>query len=186
MPASFSFLNPSIGRSIALGSPLALSLLAMGSGVPSAQAAEQLVVTYGALQVSFEVSELEQLAQTGEVPSSLQFYLEIANLTAEDLRSILATEVSVSHRFLDQMLNSEGGEYVLSEMTQVVHTPSRQENIAALRSALVMSASDDQQVSVLELLQNYPTQQVYLNSGNLIELANDLQSPSITDEATVE
>lgn len=140
-----------------------------------------MVVTYGALQVSFEVSDLEKLANTGEVPHSLQFYLDLANLTPDDLRSILAMEVPVSQSMLDRMLNTEGGEYILSELTQVVHTPSQGADIPALRSAVVMAASDDQKISVLELLQKYPTQQVYINGGNLIQLASDLSTPNASD-----
>lgn len=139
-----------------------------------AGAAEQLIVTYGAFQASFTVSDLEILANTGETPNSVDFYLELAGLTSEQFRSILTAEFDVSHSVLDDMLNTEGGEYLLSEVTQVIHTPSQQANIQALRSSLVLAASDDQKVSLLELLQTYPTEQVFINGANLIQLANDL------------
>lgn len=147
-----------------------------GVSIPtgSAGAAEQLIVTYGAFQASFAVSDLEILAKTGETPESVDFYLELAGLTSEQFRSILTTEFDVSHNVLDDMLNTEGGEYLLSEVTQVIHTPSQQANIQALRSSLVLSASDDQKVSLLELLQTYPTEQVYVDGANLIQLADDL------------
>jgi hypothetical protein len=115
------------------------------------------------------------------VPSSIELYLELAGVTSEELRLALTSEVTVSHRFLDNLLNTEGGEYTLTEVTQVIHTPSQQASVQALRSALIAAASDDQQISLLELLQTYPTQQVYINGGNLIQLARDLTAEPIAD-----
>ena len=152
----------------------------VGSSIAPATAAEELVVTYGAFQASFTLRDLERLANTGDVSNSIGFYLELAGVAPEDLRAALTTEVKVSHHLLDNLLNTEGGEYVLSEITQVVHTPSRQANIQALRSAFIMAAKEDQQVSLLELLQHYPTRQVFVNGGNLIQLARDLNAePSV-------
>jgi hypothetical protein len=142
----------------------------------SAGAAEQLVLTYGAYQASFAVSDLEILAKTGEASNALKFYLGLAGLTPDELQAILTAEFDMSHHVLDKILNTQGGEYLLSEVTQVIHTPSQQANIQALRSSLVLSAHDDQKVSLLELLQKYPTQQVYVNGANLIQLANDLSA----------
>lgn len=153
----------------------------VGQPIAPVMAAEELVVTYGAFQASFTLHDLETLAQTGDVPNSIGFYLELAGVAPEDLRSALNTTIKVSHPFLDNLLNTEGGEYVLSEVSQVVHTPSRQANIQALRSAFIMAASDDQQVSLLELLQHYPTQQVYVSGGNLIELAQNLSAEPIAE-----
>ncbi|WAL58098.1 alpha/beta hydrolase [Thermocoleostomius sinensis] len=166
-----------------LRSSLNVVLLAgmmVGSSIAPATAAEELVVTYGAFQASFTLRDLERLANTGDVSNSIGFYLELAGVAPEDLRAALTTEVKVSHHLLDNLLNTEGGEYVLSEITQVVHTPSRQANIQALRSAFIMAAKEDQQVSLLELLQHYPTRQVFVNGGNLIQLARDLNAePSV-------
>jgi len=144
--------------------------------ISSAGAAEQLIVKYGAFQASLAVSDLEILANTGEAPSSVGFYLELAGLTPSQFRSMLTTEFDVSHHVLDKMLNTEGGEYLLSEVTQVIHTPSQQANVQALRSSLVLSASDDQRVSLLELLQKYPTTQIHVDAVNLMRLAADLSA----------
>lgn len=153
------------------GSLVVLGWLSTGE---LARAAEQMVVTYGAFTASFAIADLEMLATTGEVPESMDFYLGLANLPPEQLQAILNTEISITHALLDDLLNSEGGEYMLSELTQVVHTPSQQANIQALRSAFVLSASDDQRISLLEILQNYPTQQVYVNGAKLIQFAQVL------------
>lgn len=175
---------PQFWRNFAYLSSLGLISLAgvVGQAHPGV-AADELVVTYGAFQAVVPIADLETLATTGEASNALQFYLGLANLTPEDLRSLLTTEMHVSHHLLDDMLNSQGGEYMLSEMTQVVHTPSQQASIQALRSTLVLSATDDQQISLLELFQNYPTQQMYVDGINLIQLAHNLSTERITEGA---
>lgn len=150
----------------------------------SAGAAEQLIVAYGAFQASFAVSDLEILAKTGTVSNSVGFYLELAGITPAQFRSMLITEFDVSHHVLDKMLNTQGGEYLLSEVTQVIHTPSQQASIQALRSSLVLSASDDQRVSLLELLQKYPTTQIHVNAASLMRLAADLSAEQQAEEGT--
>ncbi|PSB06548.1 hypothetical protein C7B61_13260 [filamentous cyanobacterium CCP1] len=146
-------------------------------------AAEELILTYGMFQASIALTDLETLAQTGEASNGLKFYLGLANLEPSVLRTILTTEFTVDHNLLDDVFNSEGGEYLLSEITQVVHTPSQQANIQALRSAIVLAAEGDRQITLLEVLQNYPTQQVFISATNLLQLARELRTERVAEEA---
>ena len=58
------------------------------------------------------------------------------------------------------MLNSRIGNIILEQISQVIYTPSRRVDRQALRSALVLSASQDVQVSLIEIIKNYPTNKV--------------------------
>jgi hypothetical protein len=146
-----------------------------------ALAADELVLTYGVLQTSIPIADLEALASTGTVSNQLSFYLNLANLAPNLLRTVLTSELPIHHNLLDDLLNSEGGEYLLSEITQIVHTPSQQANLQALRSEVVLAA-DDRQITLLEVLQNYPTQQVFINGANLLQLARELKTPVEAEE----
>jgi hypothetical protein len=128
---------------------------------------KQLVLTFGPLMGSLPIEELETFAETGQVPSSVGFYLNLAKVQPEDFRKILTQEVQVSYKLLDRLLNSLLGEYLLFQVSQVIHTRSRRANIQALRSALVLSAIGDNRISLLEFLQKYPNQQVYVNGAKL-------------------
>jgi hypothetical protein len=172
-----------------------LSLLfAISTQAPSACAAEKLVVTYGPLNAAVSIKDLETLVNTGDVPGSLRFYLNLAGLDPAMLRNLLSMELGASRDFMTGMLASDSGEQLLAQMSQVVHLPpnrpeiqvlksaeqnytqpSEAENIAALRTALT-KAADDRRVTVLEVLQAYPTEKVYLNAVRLIRFANSLQS----------
>ncbi|WP_416666966.1 alpha/beta hydrolase [Egbenema bharatensis] len=166
----------------ALGSTILLCLASLIASPDPAHAADELILTYGVLQASIDVADLERLAQTGEVARGLNFYLNFVNLDPEVLRLILTTEFTVDPMLLDSLFNSEGGEYLLSEMTQVIHTPSQQANIQALRSAIVLTSQSHQTVTLLGILQNYPTQQVYINGVNLLRLARELGVERLTRE----
>lgn len=133
-------------------------------------ATKRLVLTFGSLAGSLSVKDLETFAATGQVPSSVSFYLNLANLQPEDFRKTITQEVQVSYKILDEALNSLLGEYLLFQVGQVIHTRSRRANIQALRSALVLSAIGDNRISLLEFLQKYPNQQIYVNGVRLARI----------------
>ncbi len=86
------------------------------------------------------------------------------------MRWILKQEFPADTRLVYDLLNTAPGEYVLSQTGNVVSSKSERANVKALRGALVASASDDNIISLIELLENYPTQQVYVN-GKLLAKA---------------
>lgn len=134
-------------------------------------ATKQLILTFGPLMGSISIQELESFAKTGQLSSSLDFYLKQAKVKPEDFRNILTQQVNVSAKLLDKTLNSLLGEYILFQVGQVIHTRSRRANIQALRSAIVLSAVRDNRISLLEFLQKYPNQQMYVNGIRLARLS---------------
>ncbi|NJO80088.1 MAG: alpha/beta hydrolase [Cyanobacteria bacterium RM1_2_2] len=108
--------------------------------------------------------------KTGKLSRGWRFYLNLVNIDREDLRQALSQEVTVDGLFLDQKLNSLLGEFLLFEVGQVIQPPSGGARIQALRSTLVLSALRDNRFSVLELLQNYPTQEIQVNGLRLARL----------------
>jgi hypothetical protein len=129
-----------------------------------------LILQFGPLRPSISLAELTDFVETGTLSPGWRFYLNVAKIKPENLRSALAQEIQVDARFLDKTLNSLLGEYLLYQVSQIVHTPSRLASIQALRSALVLSALEDNRLTFLELLANYPTQQMILNGERLARL----------------
>lgn len=135
-------------------------------------AAETVLLRYRAFGMAVPVQDLEMLAATGEAPESIDSLLVAAGQSPGDLQASLTRPLNVRLRLLDRTLNSWPGEWVLDQMGEVIHTPSGEANRQALRSAIVLSAADDEQISVLELLQNYPTQQVVLEVDKIESVYN--------------
>ncbi|WP_206602852.1 C45 family autoproteolytic acyltransferase/hydolase [Leptolyngbya ohadii] len=131
---------------------------------------KRLVIEFGPLRQYITIAELTEFVETGKLPGGWQFYLNIAGIKPEDLQIALTQEIKMNVRFLDRTLNSLLGEYLLFQVGQIVHTPSKLANIQALRSALVLSAADDNRITFLELLYHYPTQEMRINGARLARL----------------
>ncbi|MGJ3250245.1 MAG: alpha/beta hydrolase [Elainellaceae cyanobacterium] len=129
---------------------------------------EQILFSYGLLQPSFSMDDLERFAYTGDVPDGWQFYFSLAQIAPEELQTLLTQEVAVNLSVVDHMLNSSLGERMLSYLGQIVHTPSRQANVQALRAAIVSSVQHDGRLSLLELLRHYPSDEIYVDINQLV------------------
>ena len=133
----------------------------------SALAADQVVLKYRIFRESISVEELTTFAETGELSTSLQINFALARQDPKVVRSYLTEPVKVNPVFLDRVLNSSIGNVVIDEVSQVIHTPSRRADRQALRSALVLSANRDGEITLIEIIQNYPTQEVEVEGDRL-------------------
>jgi Alpha/beta hydrolase of unknown function (DUF1400) len=137
-------------------------------------AAEKVVLKYGIFQESLSVAELSSFAETGDPSPTLAAYMKLANKRPEEIRDALTKQVKVSPVVLDRALNNFVGEQILDEVGKTVHTSTDTANRQALRSALVLSASDDSKISLIEAIQKYPTQEVEVEGDRLVETATKL------------
>lgn len=151
-------------KTLAIGGIITASLLVSG---PKAKAAERVVLTYGPFTRTLSVDELREFANTQETSADIQFLANVSNQEVDIIHNVFTQEVRLSLRFLDRVLNSLPGEYLLFQTGQVLHTPSRQANIQALRAAFILSASDDDYVSLMEFLENYPVEELRLDGRRL-------------------
>ncbi|GAB4369756.1 MAG: hypothetical protein Kow00121_09930 [Elainellaceae cyanobacterium] len=149
------------------------AFVALESSDSPALANKSLVFQFGPFGRSISMKDLTDFAETGELSRGWRFFFNAAGVDPEAVRSALNQEVSVNLRFLDQTLNSLLGEFLLYQVGQVVHTRSHTANIQALRSASVLSVVEDDRLSLLEILQQYPTRQVYINGLQLARLGRN-------------
>lgn len=140
----------------------------------AATAAEKVVLKYSAIRMTLPVSELEIFAETGKMSPALEMLLGNAKKDPETVRRSLIRPVKVSQSFLDRALNSKVGEVILDEVGQVIRTPSGNENRDALRSALLVSASNDNEITLLETMKNYPNPEIDVEGDRLVEVYGKL------------
>ncbi len=140
----------------------------------SAIAAERVVFTYGIFRQSLPVDELTTFAQTGETSSTLRLFLNQSRQDPQTVRNTLTRELNASPVTLDRTLNSQIGKYLLDQIGYSIHTRSNQANRQALRSSLVISANRDNKVSLIEVIQNYPSSEVIVESERLLRAYNQL------------
>ncbi|PZO44663.1 MAG: hypothetical protein DCF17_03800 [Shackletoniella antarctica] len=142
---------------------LGLSALALSP----AHAAERVRLNYRGFSRTVPVPLLVLLAETGESSGVLGGLLNQAGQDGGELRSLLTRPLSADPVVLDLAINSLPGDWVLDYLGQSIHTGTGEADRQALRSALVLSASDDKQITLLEVLQNYPTEEVVLEGDNI-------------------
>jgi hypothetical protein len=147
---------------------LGLGLMGWGWSLP-ALSAERVVFRYSGFERSLSVEELTHFAETGELSSNLSHYVNRTDKDPADLQRALVRPVPMRLVFLDAALNSWVGEMLLDRMGEVIRTPGDQANREALRAALILSASDDDAISLIEVIQHYPTQEVYVEGDRLVD-----------------
>lgn len=155
---------------------LKLSLICLGIDTPLAVAAEKVIFYHGVASQSVSLEELENFANTGKTSPSLEFLFDVSQQNPQFARYVLIYEVPVEVIWAANLLNSTPGEFFLGATSKIVHPKSKSADVQALRGSLVQSARDDSKVSLLEVLQNYPTQQVYVDGTVFSQPFNHLNN----------
>ncbi|MBH8573145.1 alpha/beta hydrolase [Nostocaceae cyanobacterium CENA369] len=138
-------------------------------------AAERVLIKYSVLRESISLQELSTFAQTGKLSNKLLITITLARQDPDIIRQYLTTPVKINPVVLEKVLNSEIGVATLDRLSQVVHPPSQRGDRQALRSAFVASASQDRQITLLEIIQNYPTAEVEIEGDRLEDAYRQLR-----------
>lgn len=151
-------------------------IIATGIGFYSvaANASESVILKYRVLRETISVPELSTFAQTGELSRPLRAYLDLAGKEPEELRTTLTQPIAVNGIMLSRILNTPVGEVMLDQASEVIHTPTNRANRQSLRSALVMSALNDNQITLIEVLENYPTVDVHVEGDRLADILQQI------------
>lgn len=135
-------------------------------------AADKVVLTYGFLSMDVPIADLEALAESGETSEELSSLLTLAGQNPETLRTTLTEPIPLSPIVLDYALNSSAGEWMLDQISETIHPASGEAGKLALRSALIGASSDDRQVTLLEVMQLYPSPEIVVQGDRLVETYN--------------
>jgi hypothetical protein len=139
-------------------------------------AAEEIVFKQGIASHSVSMEDLDHFAATGEMSRSVRFLFDFTKQNPQIARRILVQEFPVETVMVSNLANSAPGEIILSGVSQIIYPKSDRASIEALRGALVVSASDDNKVSLIELFRNYPTQQMYVDGKILAKTAKNINN----------
>lgn len=182
--ALISFIPQQVaGKPQGILSDIGLRIVQLSSGLliwcgwsGEAQSAEKIVFNYGALEFAVSVDALATFAATGEIEGELESYANF--LTPEQLERLkvgLNTNADFSHLAIAQFLYSYQGEKILERVSQVIKTTARQPGFHALRAALILAAADpDSGLTPLNVLRNFPTNILRIDSGQGLEIIKNL------------
>ncbi len=149
------------------------------------QAAERVYVSLGLLEISVSVESLEKYAREGMVSEELSAYTRYLNeKQREQLREVLTASAQLNTIAIAQFLYSPQGEAILKQLGSIMDTKARQGGFYAIRGALILAAAEEEGLTLLNFLKQFPTDGLRINSGRGLELVNELSDfIQETDEA---
>lgn len=149
-----------------VGAGVALGWIGIGE---RAIAADRVVLTYGFLSMEIPIQDLETFAESGEASDELEEILDIAGQDPEVFRSALNEPINISPTVVDFALNTPPGEWMLDRVSETIHPASGEAGRLALRSALIGASSSDNEITLLEVMQVYPSADIVVRGDRLLD-----------------
>jgi hypothetical protein len=137
---------------------LGITLSALLTALPS-QAADRITFIIPFIGArSITLNQLQNLAETGEATGDLRTIINIADKTPEEASEFLKKPISFELVTADRILNSKPGESLLDQLGKIL-APRNSNRLGAqaLRAAITLSLAGDNQFTILELVEKYPT-----------------------------
>ncbi|MBN3927569.1 alpha/beta hydrolase [Nostoc sp. NMS4] len=143
----------------------------------SAFGAERLKFNYGLLERSIPISSLETYARTGKVDNDLAGYSHyVDKKQLAQLRQVLLTPIPLNQVEISQFLYTPIGEQLLEKLGKVIQTESRLSGFYAIRAALILSAADQKNFTLLNVLRKFPASAISINLNQSLAIAESLQN----------
>ena len=139
--------------------------------------AERIYVTYGPLEESVPIESLALFAKEGKIDSNLDGFAQYAKpVQLAEIRSALQARAEISHVTIAQFLYTPQGEVLLERLGRVIQTKARQPGFYAIRAALILAASDSEGLTILNVLQKFPTYGIRIDISRGLGIASELTS----------
>jgi hypothetical protein len=139
------------------------------------KAAEKVVLKYSVLQVPISVSELETFAKTGQMSPPLALLLTQSKQNPDTVRQALTKPIKVNYNLVKDNLKSTPAKLILDQVGQVIHPSTNQrDDRDALGNAVLKSLEKDNELTLLEVMQNYPTSEIQVEGDRLVEAYTQL------------
>lgn len=141
-------------KSTSLAACLAGAVLASAP----AHAGESLSFSYGPLIRSLKISSLKQFANDGTVPEDLAYFLQFTSAKQQQqFRESLSRRAPVDPMIVSRFFSSGIGESVLERLGKGITLTRGGNGQYAIRSALIGAAFSKDGLTLLNVLQNLPT-----------------------------
>lgn len=149
-------------RSGLLSLILAVSSMFLASRVTAAERISFNFPPFG--QFKIMVADLEAFTTQGEISEELAYYLNrLPPQQLERLPALLSTPLEFDPLTISKFSNSSIGEMVIKNFGKGIRVNAQGNGFYALRGAIIAAAFDDQGLTVMNLLQQFPLETIYLD-----------------------
>ncbi|MGK7912298.1 MAG: alpha/beta hydrolase [Synechococcus sp.] len=149
-------------------SPLALVIASTALSALPTRAAEEVLLDLGSVNRSVTVSSLNEFLENGTTAGVLQY---LDQEQQDSLRLALTESQEFDIVQLSRWLNSPMGERTLLFAGQLFQTRARLNGQKAIRAAIIASLADDGELTLLELIENFPSQRLVVDISQTIAYA---------------
>lgn len=146
-------------------------LLSVSTNVKPGSAADRIRLVYGPFACSLSVESLKTYAETGEVTSEFKPYTKfLSDQNLMQLRHWLQKDFDRNVVGIHEYTHSPNGEELLQEIGSVVTTHSKRNGFYAIRSALIQAATKSDDWTIIDVIQQFPTEHMQINTKKLFTL----------------
>lgn len=162
---------------------LSFGLLLSVTNATSVNAAEKIRLVYGPFNSSLSVESLKTYATTGEITPEFKPYTKFLNeQSLLQLRHWLQKDFDRDLVGLHEYTHSPQGEKLLHNLGTVVTTHSEGNGFYAIRAALIEAASQSEDWTILDVIQQFPTENMQINTKELFKLKTFWQESDISKQ----
>lgn len=158
---------------------LLLSILLPIFGISnSVMAAEKIYAAYSILEIPIPVISLETYSKTGIIDNELRVYQQyISSQQLHKLSQILFRSVKINPAVASQFLYTQQGEFLLKRLAKVITNKSSvpESEFEDLRTAIILASGEPEGLTLLNVLQKYPSKSIYLKLADSLDIASELE-----------
>ncbi|MEG5135493.1 MULTISPECIES: alpha/beta hydrolase [unclassified Microcoleus] len=161
----------SIGIALVVGASASI----LSSSSSRAFGAEKVVLTFGPIAQTINISDLEDFAKNGTTTPTIKQIIGFSKMDPQVLQGLMSLEIGLKPAILARVIYSTPGEKITDEIGQAIRTHRRTESGKALRAAVILASGDDGKLSLLEILKKYPLPEVYVDVASIAATVGKIQ-----------
>ena len=160
-------LVPKLSKFISLSKVLLLGAGATLALSNNATATEIIALQYKESSTSVTINDLSSFARTGIIPQSIQNFFDTTDSIPNEISSILAKELKFSPQFVNSLIESSLGDFILGGLDEVINNSPSRRDLDNIRSTFVAAYEDNNRISLIELIERYPQRELEIDITNL-------------------
>ncbi|MEA5618575.1 alpha/beta hydrolase [Cronbergia sp. UHCC 0137] len=161
-----------LGKAFTVG----IALIPIFAGNSSVQAADTVVVRYGLLEETIPLTELQNIAKTGEFPASLRSYTKrLSEKQRRFLLQVFSIRIPINVVTLSRLLNTQIGNTILNDISTAL-VRKDDAGVQALRGGLILAAAKPEGLSVVSFIDSYPSKRLEINIPQALKVARNLNT----------
>lgn len=132
----------------------------------AARSAERIMFEFPPFgQFAITIEDLEAFVATGEISRELAFYLDrLSPQQVAKLPELLSTPLELDPLTISKFSNSSIGEAVIKNFGKGIRADVNRNGFYALRGAIIAAAFDEGGLTVMNLLERFPLETMYLDA----------------------